>query len=155
GSHSAASWARRSAVSRVEGPGTPLANAPGMLRHPLLATSLACLLVSLSGHAHAAGAWIPSASFEPVEQRVAIAIGPQRTTLWTTLRFQASAGPVGIVVPAPPGASLDFSSDAWFEALDVATAPRIFPPIGASPYCPGTGGPGNIFEIAGTVAHTA
>jgi len=92
---------------------------------------------------------------EPVEQRVAVAVGPDRTTMWTSLRFDASAGKVGIVVPAPPGSSLDFSSDAWFEALDVATAPRIFPPEGESPYCPGKSGPTTIFDIAAPLAHMA
>ena len=73
--------------------------------------------------------------------------------MWTSLRFDASAGKVGIVVPAPPGSSLDFSSDAWFEALDVATAPRVFPPGGESPYCPGASGPTTVFDITSPLAH--
>jgi hypothetical protein len=115
--------------------------------------SLAVLVASFSGHARASGAWLPSGTLEPIEQRVAVSVGPDRTTLWTSLRFDASAGKVGIVVPAPPGSSLDFSSDAWFEALEVATAPRIFPPDGESPYCPGQQGPAGIFDIAGQLAH--
>ncbi len=75
--------------------------------------------------------------------------------MWTSLRFDASAGKVGIVVPAPPGSSLDFSSDAWFEALEVATAPRIFPPDGESPYCPGKSGPSAIFDITSSLTHTS
>ena len=112
------------------------------------------LVASLSGHARAAGAWISSGTFEPIEQRVAVSVGPDRTTMWTSLRFDASAGNVGIIVPAPPGSSLDFSSDAWFEALEVATAPRIFPPADESPYCPGTTGPAAVFDLAGQIAHT-
>jgi hypothetical protein len=123
-------------------------------RRDFAGASLAVLVASFSGHARASGAWIPSGSLEPIEQRVAVSVGPDRTTLWTSLRFDASAGKVGIVVPAPPGASLDFSSDAWFEALEVATAPRIFPPDGESPYCPGQQGPAGIFDIAGQLAHT-
>ena len=73
--------------------------------------------------------------------------------MWTSLRFDSTAGKVGIVVPAPPGSSLDFSSDAWFEALEAATAPRIFPPEGESPYCPGQSGPASIFDVAGQLAH--
>jgi hypothetical protein len=127
-----------------------------MLRRVFAATSLVCVMVSLSEHARAAGAWVPSgAAFQPIEQRVAVAVGPSRTTVWTSLRFESATGPVGIVVPAPPGASLDFSSDAWFEALEVATAPRIFPPAGISPHCPGKSGPENVFEVAGGVGHTA
>ncbi len=131
-----------------------LANLATMLHRALFAASLGCVLGTVSGHAWAAGAWLPSGTFKPVEQRVAVASGPDRTTLWTSLRFDASAGPVGIVVPAPPGASLDFSSDAWFEALDDATAPRIFPPSGVSPFCPGGMGPDHLFENTGSTGHT-
>src|SRR5262249_54152161 len=106
-----------------------------------------------SPRAWAAGAWISGGSLTPTEQRVAVAAGPARTTLWTSLRFDAAGGPVGIVVPAPPGASLDLSSDAWCEALEVATAPRIFPPSGASPFCPGKSGSPTVFEIAGQISH--
>jgi hypothetical protein len=112
------------------------------------------LVASLSGHARASGAWISSGALEPIEQRVAVSVGPDRTTVWTSLRFDAAAGNVGIIVPAPPGSSLDFSSDAWFEALEVATAPRVFPPSDESPYCPGQSGPATVFDLAGQVAHT-
>ena len=36
--------------------------------------------------------------------------------MWTSLRFDAAGGTAAIVVPAPPGSSLDWSSEAWFEA---------------------------------------
>ena len=88
--------------------------------------------------------------------RVAVAAGPSRTTLWTSLRFTAAGGKMGIVVPAPPGTSLDISSDAWFEALEVATAPRVFPPGGSSFYCPGRSGPANATPntpFAGTIGN--
>ena len=136
-------------------PGTTLAMRCRMGgRRAFAGASLAALVASLSGHARASGAWIASGYLEPVEQRVAVAVGPDRTTLWTSLRFDAAAGNVGIIVPAPPGSSLDFSSDAWFEALEVATAPRVFPPADESPYCPGKEGPASVFDIAGHVAHT-
>ena len=122
-------------------------------RRAFAGASLAVLVASVSGHARASGAWISSGSLEPIEQRVAVSVGPDRTTMWTSLRFDASAGKVGIIVPAPPGSSLDFSSDAWFEALEVATAPRVFPPPDESPYCPGTAGPAAVFDIAGQIAH--
>jgi Uncharacterized protein conserved in bacteria (DUF2330) len=123
-------------------------------RQAFAAASLAALVASSAGHARASGAWISGGnSLEPVEQRIAVSVGPDRTTMWTSLRFDSTAGKVGIVVPAPPGSSLDFSSDAWFEALEVATAPRVFPPEGESPYCPGQSGPPSIFDIAGQLAH--
>src|SRR5262249_1385988 len=72
---------------------------------------------------------------------------PARSTLWTSLRFQGAGGPVAVVVPAPPGSSLDISSDAWFEALEAATAVRVFPPDGQSATRPGKAG--SPFEIDG------
>lgn len=85
----------------------------------------------------AATAWLASSELTPVEQRIAVALGPERTTVWTSMRFVAPPGPVGFVVPVPSGASVDRSSDAWFEALELATAVRVFPPTNASPACPG------------------
>ena len=84
---------------------------------------------------------------------MAVAAGPSRTTLWTSLRFNATGGKMGIILPAPPGAALDISSDAWFEALEVASAPRVFPPYGSSFYCPGKSGPANAFETDGQTGH--
>ncbi len=117
-----------------------------MLRRFLPLTSLA-LLSSFAPRADAAGAFLSGGSTAPIEQRVAIAVAPERVTLWTSLRLNTSAGAFGVVVPVPPGASLDHSSDAWFEALEAATAPRIFPPTGVSPYCPGYEGPADPFQI--------
>ena len=124
-----------------------------MLRRVALGALFSVAVGALSGEARAGEAWLSSGSLTPVEQRVAVAAGPTRTTLWTSLRFDATGGTMGIVVPAPPGASLDISSDAWFEALEVATAPRVFPPAGAESYCPGKSGPSNAFDTAGETAH--
>ncbi len=113
------------------------------------------VILSGVGRAEAGPAWLSASSLTPVEQRIAVSVGPQRSTLWTSLRYEASGGILGIVVPAPVGASLDWSSDAWFEALEVATAPRVFPPANESPFCPGKGGPSSIFETVGMIGHTA
>jgi hypothetical protein len=102
-----------------------------------------------------AGGWLAANGGEPLEQRVAVAVTPSRTTVWTSVRLTGPAGPVAIVVPAAPGASLDISSDAWFEALEVATAPRVFPPEGASPWCPGEDGEAHPFHVAGDLDHQA
>ncbi len=123
-----------------------------MLRRALVAASIVGSLACLSARAEAAGAWVSGAgSFAPLEQRVAVAVGPARTTLWTSLRFTSGSGPVAIVIPAPPGASLDRSSDAWLEALDEASAARVFPPASGDPYCSGKDGPPVTFEIAGSL----
>jgi hypothetical protein len=124
-----------------------------MLRGAAFLMLCSAAVGSFSGPARAAGAWVSSGGLAPVEQRVAIAAGPSRTTLWTSLRFTAAGGKMGIVLPAPPGSSIDISSDAWFEALEVATAPRVFPPHGSSFYCPGKTGPANAFETDGQIGH--
>ncbi|MBK9262865.1 MAG: DUF2330 domain-containing protein [Polyangiaceae bacterium] len=110
-----------------------------MLRHRLLASAgaLALTTLGLVHHANAATAWLPTGKTTPTEQRVAVAVGQTRTTIWTSLRLDAASGPVGLLIPVPAGAALDHSSDAWLEALDAATAPRIFPPTGSSHACPG------------------
>ncbi|MDI1443701.1 DUF2330 domain-containing protein [Polyangium sp. 6x1] len=101
-------------------------------------TGLAAITtLAMTQHADAAGAWLPSEPTTPIEQRVAVAVGPARSTLWTSLRASADAGPFAIIVPVAPGAALDHSSDAWLEALNAATAPRVFPPNGVTPTCPG------------------
>lgn len=106
-----------------------------------------------AGTARASGAWLAQSSLTTLEQRVAVAATPQRTTLWTSLRFDAAGGVVAVLVPAPAGSALDISSDAWFEALEVATAPRIFPPANVSPFCPGKSGPPTLFQLDGETGH--
>jgi hypothetical protein len=120
-----------------------------------LASSLVLgALLTATADAHASGGWMAQAAFQPTEQRVALAVTPQRTTLWTSLRFLSDPGPVAIVLPVPVGAALDVSSDAWFEALEVATAPRIFPPAGEDGVCASpTPVPSRPFDIAGVVDH--
>ncbi len=125
-----------------------------MRRRLPLAASLLGAILACSGSARAGGAWLASGSLTPVEQRVAVAVGPTRTTLWTSLRFDAGGGTVALLVPAPVGSALDISSDAWFEALEVATAPRIFPPANVSPFCPGKSGSPSLFQLDGETSHT-
>lgn len=133
-----------------------LANRACMLRRRLALTLLGPLaLTALPGRAEAGGAFLPGAGQAPIEQRVVIAAGPSRTTLWTSLRFNGAAGPVGVVIPAPPLSAVDVSSDAWIEALEVATAPRVFSPDGISPYCPGESGDPDPFHVAGSIGHAA
>ena len=113
----------------------------------------ACALLAAGRPATAATALVGPA--QPTELRVAFAQTPELTTVWTSVRLDGAPGPFAIVVPLPAGAFVDQSSDAWFEALEVATAPRVFPPEGLSPFCPGESGPPNPFEIAADVTHKA
>lgn len=113
---------------------------PRMLRRSLWLSSVALALTSLTSlsAAQAAPVILPSSSATPLEQRIAVAVSPSRTTVWTNLRLDSAANSVGLLVPVPSGAALDHSSDAWLEALDDATAPRLLPPTGAAYVCPGT-----------------
>ena len=122
-------------------------------RRSFAALAASSLVLGSAGRAQASG-WLSSGAFAPIEQRIALAVGPTRSTVWTSLRFDAASGPVGVIVPAPPGASVDWSSDAWFEALEVATAPRVFPPEGVTGTCPGEE-PLDPFHIAGSTEHFA
>lgn len=102
----------------------------------LLGSAEARAMGSLSGGTH-----------RPLEQRVATA----DNALWTQLRVASPGGPLAIVVPAEPGAALDWSSAAWFEALESATAPRILPPQGMAA-CPGEA-PAPVVDVAGDLYH--
>ncbi|MRG92938.1 DUF2330 domain-containing protein [Polyangium spumosum] len=108
-----------------------------LLRLLPLTGLVAITTLAMTQRADAAGAWLPSGPSEPIEARVAVAVGPTRSTLWTSLRVDGVEEPFAIVVPVSPGAALDHSSDAWFEALASATAPRVLGPVGVSPVCPG------------------
>jgi hypothetical protein len=100
------------------------------------ASAIALAITAGTTDASAVGS-ISGPGHEPIEQRVALALGPQRTVLWTQLRVDALPGALAIVAPASEGARLDWSSDAFFEALELATAPRVLPPRGVTPACPG------------------
>ncbi len=118
---------------------------------PLLLAS-ACLATTLVGEVRAAGS-ISDDNHDLIEERIAISIGPSRTTVWTQLRLAAAAGPVAMIVPVRPGASLDWASDAWLEALDASTAPRLLPPTGALASCPDEPPPTDPVHVAGDLSH--
>jgi hypothetical protein len=108
----------------------------------MLATAEALAQGSMSSHGHT-----------PLEQRVVVAVGPERTTSWAQLRARTEPGTLAIVVPASPGAALDWASPAWTEALEEATAPRILPPPGTSGSCPGAGAPEDATHVIGVLQH--
>jgi hypothetical protein len=67
---------------------------------------------------------------------VAAAFSPHQTTLWTAFRVSGAAQRVAVVLPVAPGSLVDPSSEAWFRALEGATAPRVTAPSGM-PECAG------------------
>jgi hypothetical protein len=102
----------------------------------LAAASLVAGLGTLTPEARAVGV-ASEGTVTPVQHRVALAVGPTRQVLWSQLRFEGDAQQVAIVLPVPAGAALDWSSRAFFEALEVASAARVVPPEGVSAVCPG------------------
>ena len=124
-------------------------------RRLVVASVLALAATGVAEHARGSGALLPGADAIPREQRVAVAAGADRVTVWTSLQVSSSGGPIGYVIPVPPGASLDYASDAWLETLEVITAPRVLPPDGVSPYCPGQSGGDDPFDMTGEEQHIA
>src|SRR5258708_24002135 len=87
------------------------------------------LAVLLASDAGAVGGIIGSSggSVTVVEARYAIAISPAQTTRWASIHIEKFPGAMAWLVPIRPGARVDEVSDAWFEALELATAPRVVP----------------------------
>lgn len=121
------------------------------------AVLVALLLLLAASPARAMGRVIPTAD-GPVqvdELRVAVALSPGQTTLWTAFRLSGSASHVAVVLPVAPGSFVDPGSEAWLRALESATAPRVIAPANA-PVC--VGGSSNQVEntaqnAAGAVLH--
>jgi hypothetical protein len=88
------------------------------------------LALAFAGDAHAVGAVLSTAE-EPAtvaEARFAIAISRSQTTRWAQLRVERFPGAMAWLLPVRPGARVAEVTDAWFEALEVATAPRVVAP---------------------------
>ncbi|MCA9591792.1 MAG: DUF2330 domain-containing protein [Myxococcales bacterium] len=93
-------------------------------------TSTLCL--AFTGPARAAGRLLdaPGDSLRVERWDVALAEAPQHTTVWLRANVKGTGKHFVLVVPAPPGSVADPALDAWLDALDSATAPRIQPPKG-------------------------
>ncbi len=97
----------------------------------------------------------PPDSAELRELRIAVANGPAQSTLWFGARLEGAADDVYLVVPAAPGARIDLSSDAFFEALADSTHTRVVPPAASpEPSCPAARLPGpKDHDVIGDVGH--
>ncbi|MEZ4219486.1 MAG: DUF2330 domain-containing protein [Polyangiaceae bacterium] len=100
------------------------------LPRPLLPLSLAFTLAALSSEAGAVGRVIaPSASsIQVTRTELAHSQAGSRTTTFFRVEVSGTATHFGVVLPALAGSRLDPASNAFFEALDESTAPRIVPP---------------------------
>jgi hypothetical protein len=64
-----------------------------------------------------------------VAHRMAFALSEGRTVLWDQFQYAGPAEDFSWVLPITPGAYLELSTDAWFDALETATAVQVQPPI--------------------------
>jgi hypothetical protein len=81
----------------------------------------------------------PPDSAMVTEVRFAESASGTRTTRWASLHVVGSPTALAWIVPVTGGAVVDGSSDAWMEALEAASAPRVVPPAGPPP-CGQAGG---------------
>jgi hypothetical protein len=97
----------------------------------------ACLALSAGGTAHASGVLADQTPTQPsaIDVQAAVAVTPFGSTRWSRLTVEGQSR-VMWLVPARPGAAVDWSSHAWLDALDDATAPRIVRPALPPPSCP-------------------
>ncbi len=126
--------------------------------------TLGAALALVAPDARAMGAVVtspPSAS-SATELRVALSLGAAagagttgvdsgtltRVTRWVSLRVHGDATEFAWVLPVRAGAFVDQASDAWLEALEAASAPRIVPPD-VSPPCGMAGG----VDVEGDLVH--
>ncbi|HKQ70703.1 MAG TPA: hypothetical protein VJT73_15260 [Polyangiaceae bacterium] len=84
----------------------------------------------LSGDARAVGGILASGGDPTSASEVlyAIAVSAGQTTRWASLSIAEPVRAVAWLIPVRPGARVVETADAWFEALDEATAPRVMAP---------------------------
>lgn len=99
-----------------------------MFRGLTVAASLLCLLSALPAWAGGRVLTATGSSLYLRSARVAQARAPQWTTGWLSVEVDGGPGRFIVVLPAPAGARVDPALDAFFSALDAATAPRVRPP---------------------------
>jgi len=86
--------------------------------------------LAVPGDANACGGCFNAGVSAPVvAHRMAFAISQERTVLWDQFQFSGSPDEFSWVLPVLPGAYLELSTDAWFEALDATTSITVQPPV--------------------------
>src|SRR5262245_11428193 len=105
--------------------------------HRVLAFGIACAASAGALPAFAAvHVLVPAGQTARVpEASVALSVSSEQSTSWLSLRLAGPSPKLALVIPLPAGSAVDRSSTAWFEALELATAPRIALPAGAEASC--------------------
>lgn len=70
----------------------------------------------------------PTADSVVTGHRMAFAISDTRTVLWDQIQYSGSPSEFGWVLPVKPGATIEASTDAWFEAMDAFTTVQVTAP---------------------------
>ncbi|MBK8936713.1 MAG: DUF2330 domain-containing protein [Polyangiaceae bacterium] len=60
--------------------------------------------------------------------RMALSISSDQTVLWDQIRYSGAPSEFAWVLPIKSGARIEIASDAFFDVLDAATNPIVFPP---------------------------
>ena len=99
-------------------------------RTVLAAAALALPTMLVASPVHAMGAIVssPDGSSSVAGIHIALAATPTRTTRWVSLDVHGSAKAFAWILPVLPTGYVDAASDAWLEALEEASAPRVVPP---------------------------
>jgi Uncharacterized protein conserved in bacteria (DUF2330) len=75
------------------------------------------------------GCFVPPSETTVVSgHRMALAISTDQTVLWDQIEYSGDPADFAWVLPVKPGAVLQVSTDAWFEALEAATATQVVAP---------------------------
>jgi hypothetical protein len=95
-------------------------------------TAMSCATLLTPATSHACGGCFgpPSAVTTVTGHRMAFAVSDERTVLWDQFQYTGAPEDFSWVLPVLPGAYLEESTDAWFEALEtvtqtVVTAPQL------------------------------
>lgn len=99
-----------------------------MVRRSALLALVATL--AASADAQAAGVFVadpPSSAFVE-EIRAAVSVDPSGATTWVGARISGAADTVVWIVPRDPHDAVDLSTNAWLDALEDGTAPRVVAP---------------------------
>ena len=107
--------------------------------HHVLGAVVGAALLLSSHRSQASAVLAPAAPNDAsnVVLDVAVAVTPFGTTRWSRVTVTASSSVLWLV-PARPGAAVDWASDAFLDALDNGGAPRVVPPAGGNAPCAST-----------------
>ena len=113
----------------------------GMARTALVSVAALAALCGADRDARACGGCFTGGGESTLvtAHRMALSVSTERTVLWDQIRYQGEPEEFAWVLPVRPGATVELSSDAFFEALDAATTTSVNRPPDAVCQPPGSG----------------